>query len=74
VRIYYVYDGELTDESFYGDDDVAVVRASEALAEVERLRAAGDKLAEAVRDRWTGPDRCDCACCTAAREWAEARL
>lgn len=40
LRIYYVYDSELTDESFYGEDDVAVVRADEAKAEIKRLREA----------------------------------
>jgi hypothetical protein len=35
------------------------------------LRAAGDKLAEAVRERWSGDGLCCCACCTAARGWAE---
>lgn len=40
--------------------------------EVERLRQAGDKVAKAVEDRWSGDGRCDCDCCTAAREWRAA--
>ena len=44
MRIYYVYDSELSDESFYGDCDVAVVKANEAQAEIERLQAQNREL------------------------------
>jgi hypothetical protein len=40
---------------------------------MEALLEIGDRMARAVQARWSGPGGCDCACCTAAREWIEAR-
>lgn len=51
---------------FHGRDEKCVHCLGD---EIDRLREAGDKLAQAVQERWSGDGQCDCDCCTAAREW-----
>lgn len=51
-------------ESEYGPGAAAGARA-----EFNLLLKTGDTLAGNVERRWSGPGGCDCAVCSAAKEW-----
>lgn len=40
-------------------------------AYADELLAAGNEMAAAIEDRWSGPNGCDCEVCTTAKAWRE---